>query len=283
MKLLINSVLCGLILFITIKAQAQITEPYKYPSSEIITIHSEVLKEVRKVYIHSPKLDSADLNKRLPVLYLLDGDNHFELLAQYVDYLSRPDVTALPKMIVVAIPNTNRVRDLTPTLSNLDYEGKPDTIAWLKTSGGNKFFLEFIKNELVPFVDSHYKTQSYKVFAGHSFGGISVINCMLTQPDMFDGYIAISPSFWWDNKYILNLAANKLISNSTLNKKLFYCDGNEGGADSFFHHDLLKFDSIIKQKKITQLDYKYQYYPNEMHMTVPIVAYLDALRFIFKE
>jgi len=272
-----------LLLLVAFKAQSQSTESYKYTPSEVVTIHSTVLNEDRKVYIHIPKSDSSDINKRFPVLYLMDGENHFELLSQYVDYLSRSDVSAMPKIIVVGIPNTKRVRDLTPTQSILDYEGKPDTTGLYKLSGGNEIFLEFLKTELIPLIDSKYKTQHYKIFAGHSFGGISSINCMLTHPDMFDAYIAVSPSFWWDNEYLLKLTKKKLKSGSTLNKKLFYCNGNEGGSNSFFHNGLLKFDSIIAGKKIVGLDYKYNYYPNEIHMTVPIVAYLDALRFIFKE
>lgn len=272
-----------LLLLVAFKAQSQSTESYKYTPSEVVTIHSTVLNEDRKIYVHCPKLDSSDINKRFPVLYLMDGENHFELLSQYVDYLSRPDVSAMPKIIVVGIPNTERVRDLTPTQSILNYEGKPDTTTRYKSSGGNEIFLEFLKKELMPVIDSNYKTQQYKLFAGHSFGGMSSINCMLTHPDMFDAYIAVSPSFWWDNEYLLKLTEKKLKSGSTLNKKLFYCDGNEGGSNSFFHKGLLKFDSVIAGKKIVGLDYKYKYYPNEMHMTVPIVAYLDALRFIFKE
>jgi predicted alpha/beta superfamily hydrolase len=272
-----------LLLFVAHKAQSQSRETYKYTPSEVVTIHSTVLNEDRKVYIHCPKFDSSDVNKRFPVLYLMDGDNHFELLSQYVDYLSRPDVAAMPKIIVVGIPNTKRVKDLTPTQSVLNYEGKPDTADWYKSSGGNDNFLNFIKKELTPFIDSNYKTQQYRLFAGHSFGGISSLNCFLTQPDMFDAYIAVSPSFWWDNEYLLKLTEKKLKSGSTLNKKLFYCDGNEGGSDSFFHRGLLKFDSIITEKKMVGIENKYKYYPDETHMTVPIVAYLDALRFIFKE
>jgi predicted alpha/beta superfamily hydrolase len=283
MKLVRYSLRWIMVLFVGFKAQSQSIETYKYTPSEVVTIHSAVLNEDRKIYIHCPKFDSSDINKRFPVLYLMDGENHFELLSQYVDYLSRPDVSAIPKIIVVGIPNTKRVRDLTPTQSVLDYEGKPDTAGWYKSSGGNEIFLEFLKKELIPLIDSNYKTQQYKLFAGHSFGGISSINCMLTHPDMFDAYIAISPSFWWDNEYLLKLTEKKIERGSTLNKKLFYCNGNEGGSNSFFHKGLLKFDSAISGKKIVGLDYKYMYYPNEMHMTVPIVAYVDALRFIFKE
>src|SRR4051812_46363455 len=92
-----------LLLFFTLHAQSQNTETYIYPSSSILTIHSKVLNEERKIYIHCPKPDSSDLNKRYPTLYVMDADNHFELLAQYADYLSRPDVLAIPKIIVIGI------------------------------------------------------------------------------------------------------------------------------------------------------------------------------------
>ncbi len=285
MKLLMYSFRCLtiLFLFVALQAHSQNTETYKYPPSEIVTIHSKILNENRKIYVHCPKLDSADLNERFAVLYLMDGDNHFELLAQYVDYLSRPDVLAMPKLIVVGISNTERTRDLTPTSSILDYDGKPDSSRFFKLSGGNENFLRFIETELMPVIDKNYKTEPYKIFAGHSFGGIASINCMLTHPDMFDAYIAVSPSLWWDNKYLLKVTDEKLKNGSVLNKKLFYSDGNEGGPNSFFHKDLLKFNSIIAKKKLKRLDYLYKHYPTETHMTEPIIAYFDALRFIFKD
>ena len=271
-----------LFLFAALQARCQNTETYKYPPSEIITIHSRVLNEDRKLYVHCPKADSADLNKRFPVLYLMDADNHFELLVQYVNYLSRPDVLAMPKIIVIGISNTKRTRDLTPTNSIIDYEGKPDSSSY-KLSGGNEFFLQFIATELIPTIDKNYKTAPYKIFAGHSFGGISSINCMLTHPDMFDAYIAVSPSLWWHNEYLLKTIGEKLKNGSVLNKILFYSDGNEGGSNSFFHKSLLKLDSTIAKKKLKGLDYLYKHYPTETHMTEPVVAYFDALRFIFKE
>lgn len=271
------------LLFVVPHVNAQDTEPYKYLQSEIVTIHSKVLNEDRKIYIHCPKPDSTNLNKRFPVLYIMDGENHFELLAQYADYLSRPDVLAIPKMIIVGIPNTQRRRDLTPTVSTTDYLGKTDTSNLMKPSGGNESFLKFINTELIPSIDKSYKTKPYKIFAGHSFGGLSSINCLLTHPDMFNAYIAVSPSFWWDNKYLLKLTGNKLKNGSTLNKMFFYSDGNEGGSSSFFHLDLLRFDSIISNRNLVGLNYMYKHYPAETHMTEPIVAYFEALRFIFKE
>ena len=110
--------------------------------------------------------------------------------------------------------------------------------------------MQFIGDELIPYVDAHYKTNPFKIFAGHSFGGITTINCLLTQPDMFGAYIAISPSLWWDKGYLLDFANKKLKTNRIINKMIFYSDANEGGSDkSTFHTNLLKFDSIITQNK----------------------------------
>lgn len=189
---------------------------------------------------------------------------------------------AMPRTIVIGIPNTKRTRDLTPTNSVLNYEGKPDSSSY-KDSGGNEKFLQFIESELMPMIDKKYKTAPYKIFAGHSFGGLSSLNCLLTHPDLFDAYIAVSPSLWWDREYLLTMTDKTLKTGSTLNKTLFYSDGNEGGRNSFFHKDLLKLDSILVKKKLKRLDYRYKHYPTETHMTEPVVAYYDALRFIFRE
>jgi len=269
-----------------LQVKAQDTVPYNLVKSTVLTISSVVLNESRTVYIHCPKEDTSGKGKRYPVLYLMDGESHFDMLAQYVDYLSRWDVNVIPEMIVVGIVNTKRTRDLTPTASIINYFGKPDTstISWMKPSGGNEKFLQFIQTELVPYIDHNYNTAAYKIFAGHSFGGLAAINCMLTHPGMFDAYIAISPSFWWDNMYALRLADSVLEPISALNKKLFFSDANEGVSDSSsFHTNVQQFDALLRRKALKGFDFAYKYYPTETHMTEPMPAYYDALRFIYKD
>jgi predicted alpha/beta superfamily hydrolase len=275
-----------LFLVFVFQLKAQQVESYKPVTSVSITFYSKVLKEYRKIYIHYPAVDSAHLDRRFPVLYLLDGESHFEMLSQYTDYLSRWDVNVIPKMIVVGIANTKRTRDLTPTESIINYLGQPDTVknSWMKPSGGNKQFLQFIHEELIPYVDANYNTQPFKIFGGHSFGGLATIHCMLTQPEMFNAYIAISPSFWWDHQYVLKLADKKLKKGTAVNKILFYSDANEGLSDkSTYHTNLLKFDSLLTKRSLIGLTHLYKYYPTETHMTSPMVGYYDALRFIYKD
>lgn len=278
--------LTALFLLITLQSTAQKKELYNHLSSDVITISSKVLNEDRTIYVHYPKLDSTNMNKKFPVLYLLDGESHFDMLSQYTDYLSRWDVNVMPQMIVVGIVNTKRTRDLTPTKSIINYFGQPDTstVSWMKPSGGGEQFLQFIQDELTPYIETNYKTQPFRIFAGHSFGGIASIYCLLTHPDMFNAYISISPSFWWDGEYVLKLADKKLAKGAVLNKTLFFSDASEGVADgSSFHTNLLKFDTLLAYKELKGLGYKYKYYPTETHMTEPMVAYYDALRFIYKD
>jgi predicted alpha/beta superfamily hydrolase len=275
-----------ILLLFAYAANAQKTESIKADPREIVTIHSGILNEDRRIIIYHPPKDAAQPDKAYPVLYVLDADNHANMMAEYCQYLSRYDVNVMPPMIVVGITNTDRTRDLTPSHTIIDYFGKADTSAtsWLRSSGGNEQFFKFIQTELMPYVTSHYKTQPYRIFAGHSFGGITAINCLINYPNMFDAYIAVSPSFWWDRKYLLKLAVKKLKAGSTLAKTLFFSDGNEGLSDgSTFHTNVVTFDSLLKKRAINGLESQYVYYPAESHMTVPVKSYYDGLRFIFRQ
>ncbi|QHT65174.1 alpha/beta hydrolase [Rhodocytophaga rosea] len=263
-------------LFLTSQATAQVPKLYNHIANDVHIIHSRVLNQDRQVYIHVPKLDSLDINKPLPVLYLLDGENHFHILSAYIEYLRHWQV--IPPMIVVGIVSMDRIKDLTPTNSLINFDGKVD--ARYKTSGGNEPFFNFIQQELMPYIETTYKTSPFKIFAGHSFGGLTTIHCMLLRSHMFDAYIAISPSLWFGNKYVLRLAERKLPTLSMRDKKVFYSVGNEEGT---FGDDLSKFDKLFKDAGLKTVEHKFKHYPLEDHMSEPIPAYYDALRFVYKD
>jgi predicted alpha/beta superfamily hydrolase len=158
------------------------------------SLYSDILKEERKLLVSLPgdnnNDDPRDTSKRYPVLYLLDGDSHFHSVTGILDQLTRNGLC--PPMIVVAIPNTDRSRDLTPTHSLKLPDGTEQD--FLKTTGGAENFTTFIEKELIPYVDSHYGTRPYRVLTGHSFGGLFAINTLINHPDIFNAYVAIDPS-----------------------------------------------------------------------------------------
>jgi predicted alpha/beta superfamily hydrolase len=165
-----------------------------YADGARVAIKSEVLGEERVILIRTPPGYERN-GQRYPVLYLTDGDAHLGHTSGTIEFLSRNG--RMPEMIVVAITNTDRTRDLTPTNASML---RPDgTEMKFPTSGGADKFLKFIETELIPKIEKDYRTQPYRVFAGHSFGGLFAIHSFLTRPESFNAYIAVSPSMQWDN------------------------------------------------------------------------------------
>jgi predicted alpha/beta superfamily hydrolase len=256
-------------------------------------IHSDILKEDREIWIHLPesaKNDSISSTK-YPVLYLLDGDAHFYSVTGMIKQLSTANGNTMsPEMIVVGIPNTDRTRDLTPTHVN---EMFGDTI-FPKTSGGGKNFLSFIEKELMPYVEKTYPTSNYKTFVGHSFGGLAVIDAFVDRPDLFNNYVAIDPSLWWDNQKLLKRAENVLRDNKYEGKSLYLGVANtmdegmnynevENDTSQTTEHirSILEFAKTTESIKDNGLNFKWKYYDNDSHGSVPLITEYDALRFLF--
>ena len=119
-----------------------------------------------------------------------------------------------PEMIVVAVRNTDRTRDLTPSPFTPDPpedgEGEDgdegDGENPMPTAGGAGAFLDFFERELFPFVEERYRTQPYRIVIGHSFGGLFAVHALVHRPAAFDAYVAISPSLWWANGVVVDRA-----------------------------------------------------------------------------
>ena len=251
------------------------------------SVWSPTLKENRKFLVYTPPSysDTTYLPKRYPVLYLLDGDAHFQSVTGLLQILGT-GVNAtyvLPEMIVVAIPNTNRTRDMTPTHTDRDPDGKPQPA--LAGSGGMANFLTFIKTELIPRIEHDYRTAPYRVFVGHSLGGITTIDALYTMPEAFNAYVAIDPSLWWDKRVLLKQARERFSKPGLGGRTLFVAQANTitpGDTTLNVHfNSIIQFNSILETFNQSGLRYAYKYYPHDSHGSVPMIAEYDALRFIF--
>jgi hypothetical protein len=257
-------------------------------------IHSALLNEDREYWIHVPHsdLDTMYTKTKYPVLYLLDGPAHFYSVTGMMKQLSSSNGNStLPEMIVVAIANTNRSRDLTPTSVAMDFFSG-DSIQY--DSGGGAQFLDFIETELIPHIDTMYSTAPYRTFVGHSFGGLAVLNALIRKPALFDNYIAIDPSLWWENKAFLKTVASQLTSNSFNGKSLYVGVANTMSAEmnikdvekdstkSTAHiRSILQFVKSMETNKENGLNFEWKYYPENSHGSVPLIATYDAFHFLF--
>lgn len=290
MKKLILSVLTA---FFSLCALAQ--KDNKVTIGTIDSIQSKILNEQRKIWVHVPGSWTPDSKQRYPVLYLLDGADHFYSVVGIIQHLSQGiGNTICPEMIVVGIPNTDRIRDLTPTHVNAP-PPYTDSVM-LKTTGGGERFVSFIEKELMPRIDSLYPTQPYKILTGHSFGGLTVMNVAINHTKLFNSYICIDPSMWWDQMNLLKTVPKSLKEKNFSGTILYLGIANtlRAGMDiTTVRSDttkgtrhiraILNLDQYIKEEKQNGLRYESKYYSNDDHGSVPLITEYDALRFIFNK
>ena len=182
----------------------------------------------------------------------------------------------IPDMIVVGIANTERTRDMTPPLD------EPDTLIarMSQTAGGADNFLAFIRDELMPYINGEYRTAPYRIMVGHSLGGLVAVHSLITQPDLFNAYIAISPSLWYGNQSFLVPAEKLLKERDELNVSFFMTMGNEGGN---MLGGAMKLAALFEENKIKGFENKFVPMPVETHGTVPHRSTYQGLEFIYHD
>ena len=185
--------------------------------------YSKILAENRKVNIYLPPGYSKKDNVKYPVIYLLDGgiDEDFIHTVGLVQFDNFSWVNRLPESIVVGIVNVDRKRDFTyPTSIKKDLESYP-------TTGHSESFISFIEQELQPFINRQFKTSTSKTLIGQSLGGLLACEILLHKPNLFDHYIIISPSLWWDDGSLLRESL-KLPSEPNQKISIYIGVGKEG-------------------------------------------------------
>lgn len=258
----------------------------------IDSVSSKILNEDRKIWVYVPKSAANDISapQKYPVVYLLDGDAHFFSVVGMLQQLSSNTIT--PEMIVVGILNTDRTRDLTPT--HIDSQPPFMDRRAAQNSGGGEKFISFIEKELMPYIDSKYPTQPYRMLIGHSFGGLTVMNTLINHTELFNSYVAIDPSMWWDSKKLLQQSKKVLSGKSFEGRSLYLAIANTmpRGMDTATAkrdttlltsqiRSVLEQDMLLRQNGSNQLKYDSKFYSSENHGSVPMIAEYDALRSIF--
>jgi len=252
-------------------------EPALAPLATAHRLNSEVLGEARSFAVHTPK-GYEEGDTRYPVLYVTDGPGHLLHTAGTLDFLARNN--RMPRMILVAIGNTDRTRDMTPTRASML---RPDgQLTPFPTSGGADAFLDFFEKELIPWVDSNYRTQPYRVFAGHSFGGLLAVHSFLERTSLFNAYLAVSPSLWWD-KGLLPRRAEAFFAKrdgAELNCALYVTLGSEGGTMLVAFE---RFNEILEEQgDIPGFTWGAKHMLDEDHGSIVLRSHYHGLLHIFQ-
>lgn len=230
-------------------------------------LYSKILNEERTLLIRLPD-GYEETQERYPVLILMDADNHeyFMYLASTAGVLA--NFGRMPHMIVVGIANTDRTRDMLPV-----------NVKELPTSGGADNFLRFMTEELVPFINHHYRTAPYRILYGASNAGLFAVYALLTKPEPFHAYIAGSPMIGWCSDFIKQKAESLFQMPNPLNNFLYIIYGEQDYRR--VTSDVPAFIQILETRAPAELEWKVKMIEKEGH--VPYTSLYDGLTAVFHE
>ena len=229
----------------------------KFSIGNTYQIQSKVLSEKRTLNVYLPEGYHLDSAKTYPVIYLLDGsaNEDFIHIAGLVQFLTMTE--AMPKTIVVGIANVDRKRDFTfPTSIEKDKIDYP-------TTGGSAKFINFLAQELQPFVEKSFKTNGSKTIIGQSLGGLLAAKILLKRASLFSNYIIVSPSLWWNNESLLKGVVLAINAQKITNTKVYIVVGEEGKV---MKEDTKKLAETIPQSK--ELGVNFEFFEKENHLTI---------------
>lgn len=273
--------LCCALPFAASLASAESTDGITIGTRRVV--ESRVLKEERTVYIYLPESYSQSRGyRRYPVLYVRDGGKFFHSFTGAVQHLSSDATPHVPEMIVVAIVETDRVRDSSSTRSLQGFTGKTDE--GFKSSGGGENFRRFLEHELVPYIDKELSTSSYRIYCGYSFTGLSVIDEFLDEDSIFDAFLMIDPSWWWDDYVMERRAAVALPSRNFDRVQLFMAATGESYPEKYFikARDISSLGEMLRRTNPAGLEWKFERYANESHHSMALRALHDGLIYFFR-
>jgi len=242
----------------------------------IDSIHSNILNETRVINVYLPQNYSSDSSKTYNVIYLLDGsaDEDFIHVAGLVQFCNFEWINLLPPTIVVGIANVDRKRDFTfPAKDSILPEIIRAYNVDFSSAGGSDKFMSFIESELQPFIEKNYKTNSNKMLIGQSLGGLLATEILYKKPHLFNQYMIISPSLWWDYESLLNYDAIVLQSSFTQKLELFVAVGNEGKV---MEGDAKKLYKQLKNSKSISVSVDFKFLGSKNHATIMHQAILNG-------
>ena len=255
----LNYLILMVLFLVGCKNTPQYNDPL--PKHNTLKIVSEKIGELRIVNIWTPP-SYQNGNEKYPVLYMPDGGikEDFPHIANTLAKLIKEK--SIEPIILVGIENTKRGRDLT------GYSETKDDEQYCPLTDGAKNFRAFITQELMPKINTQYRTTTKKGIIGESLAGLFVMETFLQHPDTFNYYIAIDPSIWWNDHYLVKNADDLLRKFPDKKIKLWFAGSSLEKHKYSIAQYTNQLDEILKNSTPNKLQWKYSYEPKEKHNTI---------------
>ena len=226
-------------------------------------LKSSKLGEERELKIQLPRNYDQNKEKKYPVLVVLDGDYLFEPVAGNVDYYSYWE--DIPEMIVVGINQSN----------SRESDSFYDEHTFLPAGTGASFF-EFIGMELIPFLESNYRTAPFRVIMGHDYTSNFINYYLLKENPLFQGYINLSPDLAPE---IESRIFNSLQKSPN---QIWYYLATSSEDISALKEGILSLDAQLKKIDNKNIHYNFDNFKDASHYTLVGNAIPKALEQIFE-
>jgi uncharacterized protein len=240
-------------------------------------LESKVFKEEREYWVWLPPsyTNTTYAPRRYPVLYVIDGASNFHWISGILQWMQTVSMQ-VPEMILIGICEVDYLRDLTPTRTTKDREGKE--AEWLSkaNTGGGPTFQIFLREELIVEVDKRYRTMPYRALVGWSLAGLGTLDALLQSPPAFKGFIAIDPTLYWDEETLLRRGNAVLAKENGVSGAVYLSSAGKPIRD-----DIKRFASLLKSAESERLRSKWEDFPNEDHGSLVITSFYNALLFLF--
>lgn len=232
-----------------------------------VSFHSTTLNEERILNIYLPADYSDSIN--YPCIYVLDGsmDEDFLHIVGVTQFFSL--MFGMPPAIVIGIENVDRKRDFTFHTELEDL--KKD----FPTTGHSDAFIKFLKMEVQPYIQANFKCNEDRYIIGQSLGGLLATEILLKEPQMFNHYVIVSPSLWWDDESLLKSAKSTLEVQTNKPKYVFVAVGNKEGR--IMESEAKKLSVVLKKTKLEAEVIAFQKMKKQNHATVLHSAVYEAL------
>jgi len=231
-------------------AQTEISRTSDNIVGSTIHIQSKVLGEEVELQLFLPD-GYADSELEFPTLYILDGQRYFlhgvSLQKSFTDFRQAPE------FIVVGISRNPANRNRNYSVNSTNY-------------------LKFIKEEIIPFIDSGYRASEERLLFGWAFGGGFVIETMVNEPNLFDAYIAASP---FPLKPKISKVDSLLTINADFDKLLFFTSATNEGSVKEGTHEL---NELLYKKSLSKMNWAFEELDGEEHRSTPYSTLYRGLR-----
>ncbi len=241
---------------------------------ETVSLQSSILKESRSLLIAKPAGYDSGAD-RYPVIYLLDGEVYFHLASGIAGFLANDD--RVPNMLLVAIVSgdtAHRTHDLTPpSTAENDNRFSPG-------NGGADAFLSFIADELIPFIDTTYRTRPYRLLIGHSFGGLFGVYALTTKPALFNAYIVADPSLYWNNESVVARAESFLSGTKSLQADFYMTASSDAGK---VPDAAARLNAALAKSVPVGFRWNFDWMKQEDHLSIPLPSIYRGLETVFED